>query len=304
MASILTYARLVKFSHTVFALPFAVLAAFLAGASRQVDFYRCGWFWGQLALLAVCMAAARSAAMAINRIADRKIDAGNSRTAGRALVTGELKLRQVWWFYAACSAAFLAACGAFWAIWGNYWPLVLAPAVLGFISFYSLTKRFTAASHVVLGASLGLAPLCAWIAIAPATFGLLPLAIGAAVLCWVAGFDIIYSLQDLQHDLALGLHSLPAAIGPANALWISRALHLWSFTGLVWVWRLGLPHLKLAYLAAVAAAGAVLLVEQLLVSPRNFSRAGAAFFFCNGLVSLLVGAGGIVDILMHSIGFD
>lgn len=298
MRAVPTYARLVRLSHTVFALPFALLSAFLAGASYDAAFARTLRFWVQVALVGACMVSARSAAMTFNRIVDAKLDAANPRTADRPIQAGQITLRQAWAFYAGCCAVFAAACGGFWAAFGNYWPAVLAVPVLAFLSGYSLTKRFTAACHLVLGAALALSVLAAWVAVNPATFGPPALVLAAGVLCWVAGFDILYSLQDIPFDLVHRLRSIPAALGPANALWISRALHLTSVTALVWTWRLAGGVLGGVYLAGVAAAAAVLLVEQMLVSPRNFSRINTAFFTCNGVVSVLLGAAGIADAVM------
>jgi len=297
MSSPISYARLVKFSHTVFAMPFALLSAFLAGASRGGDFASTARFWTELALVVVCMVSVRSAAMAFNRIVDVRLDAANPRTADRPLQTGRITLRQAWCFYVACCVVFVSAAAGFWVLWGNYWPIVLALPAMAYLSLYSLAKRVTALSHLLLGAALGLSPVGAWVAISPGTFGPAPLVLGAAVLCWVAGFDIIYSLQDIQFDLRHGLHSIPVALGPANALWISRALHMTGVTGLLWVWRVSGGHLGMTYLAGVALAAGVLLIEQMLVSPRNFSRVNVAFFTCNGLVSLLLGAAGITDVL-------
>ncbi len=292
-----TYASLVKFSHTVFALPFAVLAAFLAGASRQRDFARTGRFWGELALVLLCMVSARSAAMAFNRIVDVRIDAGNPRTAGRPLQRGQLNLRQAWWFFGGCAGVFLAACGAFWLLWGNVWPIALAVPVLGWLCLYSLTKRFTSLCHLALGMALALSPMSAWLAIWPASFGPAALALAAAVVCWVAGFDILYSLQDLPYDLAQGLRSIPVAVGPANAIWISRSLHVTAISALAAVWLL-CGRLGWLYLAGAGVSAGVLLVEHLLVGPRNLSRINAAFFLCNAVVSLLLGAAGIVDVFI------
>ena len=292
------YLRLVKFSHTAFALPFALLAAFLAGAGREAGFVRTGRFWAELALVLACMVSARSAAMAFNRIVDVRIDRHNPRTAGRPLQQGQLTLRQAWGFFFGCSGIFLACCIAFAAGWGNYWPILLALPVLGWLCLYSLTKRVTSLCHLSLGVALGLSPVSAWLAISPETFGPAAWALAAAVVCWVAGFDIIYSLQDLPYDLEQGLHSLPADLGPANALWISRSLHVTAVTALGIVWLLSQGRLGMPYLSALAAAAIVLLVEQILVSPRDFSRVNAAFFACNGAVSLLLGALGIVDILV------
>ena len=293
------YAHLVKLSHSVFAMPFALLAAVLAASTRQAGFVRQRWFWLELGLVVLAMVTARSAAMAFNRIADRRFDAVNPRTASRPLVSGQLSLPQAWAFFAACAAIFLAATAGFLAF-GNAWPILLALPVLAYLCVYSLSKRFTPLCHLLLGVGLGISPLAAWVAIAPQAFGPLPLVLGAAVVCWVAGFDIIYALQDIQIDLQQGLHSLPAALGPANALWISRALHLTSVTCLVWVFALSGGALGVFYLAGVAIAAATLLVEQLLVSPANFTRVNAAFFTCNGVVSIVLGGCGIVDVLLRT----
>ena len=298
MGSVASYARLVKFSHTVFALPFALLAAFLAGASHGAWYPGAGAFWGKLALVLACMVSARSAAMAFNRVVDFRLDAANPRTAGRCLQTGRITRRQAWWFYGGCCAAFVAACSAFWWVFGNPWPIVAAAPLLAGLSFYSLTKRFTALCHLLLGAALGLSAPAAWIAVSPETAGWACVALACAVLCWVAGFDILYALQDIAFDLAHGLHSIPAALGPANALWISRALHLTCVTCLVLTWRLARTHLGWIYLGGVAAAAGVLLVEQMLVSPRNFSRVNVAFLTCNRRVSQLLGAARNADVLI------
>ena len=172
---------------------------------------------------------------------------------------------------------------------------VIAPASAG---FYSLTQRFTPWCHVLLGVSLGLSPLAAWLAVSPATFGPPAVALALAVTCWVAGFDILYALQDLPFDRAHNLHSLPVSLGPAKALRVSRTLHTAAVASLLLLWHLCGHTLGWIYLTAVALAAAVLLVEQALVSPRNFSRVNLAFFTCNGLVSLLLGAAGIIDVLL------
>ena len=294
MPLLVSYARLVKLSHTVFALPFALLSAVLAGSGHLAS----GQFLAQLALVLTCMVSARSAAMAFNRIVDYRLDAANPRTADRPLQTGKLTLTQAWWFYAVCCLVFLSASAAFWLLWANPWPITMALPVLAALSLYSLTKRFTACCHLFLGAALGLSPLAAWLAVSPATFGLPAVALALAVTCWVAGFDILYALQDIPFDRAHHLHSLPVALGPAKALWISRTLHLAAVAALLLLQPLCPRDLGWLYLWAVALAAAVLLIEQSLVSARDFSRVTLAFFTCNGLVSLLLGAAGITDVLL------
>jgi 4-hydroxybenzoate polyprenyltransferase len=284
-------------------MPFALLSAFLAGASRQSDFLGQRWFWVSLALVVLAMVAARAAAMAFNRIVDRKYDKENPRTAGREIPSAKLTLKQAWLFYVICVAVFLAMAEAFEVLLHNSWPLALALPMMALLSLYSYTKRFTAMCHVVLGASLGIAPLAAWIAISPETFGLVPIALGAAVLLWVAGFDILYALQDISIDLRLGLHSIPAALGPANAIWISRAMHLWSVTALAAPLFLAQAFLGNIYLGGVIGAAVVLMVQQCMVSPKDFHRVNPFFTACNGTVSLLLGLAGILDVIMHGQSF-
>lgn len=297
MPTVITYARLVKFSHTAFAMPFALLAAFLAGAARQHDFVRLRWFWQDLLLVVLAMVAARSAAMAFNRIVDRRYDAANPRTAARELPTGRLSVRAAWWFFGTCAAVFLAACAAFWFTEDNYWPIALALPVLAVLCGYSLTKRFTALCHLALGVCLGISPLAAWVAISPDTLGAAALLLAGAVTLWVAGFDVLYSLQDLAVDTAQGLHSLPAAIGPGAAIWASRTMHLWCLTGLAAAAVLSHGLLGPIYLIAVAAAAVVLTIQQAMVKADDYSRINATFTLCNGAVSLLLGAAGIAEIV-------
>jgi len=279
----------VKFSHTAFALPFALLATFLAAG---------GWpGTGALALILACMVTGRSAAMSFNRIVDVKIDARNPRTAGRPLQTGEISLAAAWGFYALCCAGFVAAALGFYLLADNMYPVVCAVPVLVFISGYSLAKRFTSLCHLLLGAALALSPLGAWVAIAPETLGAPAGVLGLAVLGWVGGFDIIYSLQDISIDRREGLRSLPARLGPAAALWISRALHAATVALLVCLAPLaGLGGL---YLTGVAVGAVLLAVEQALVSPRDFSRAGAVFIYANAAMSCLLAAAGIADVLLR-----
>ncbi len=284
------YGRLVKFSHTVFALPFALLATFLAAD---------GWPGAApLALILACMVTARSAAMTFNRIADVRIDARNPRTADRPLQTGEISLPAAWVFYALCCVGFVTSATGFYLLAGNYWPAVCAVPVLVFISGYSLAKRFTSLCHLLLGAALGLSPLGAWVAIDPGTLGPPAGVLGLAVLGWVGGFDIIYSLQDLPVDRRDKLWSLPARLGPAGALWVSRALH--ATTVVLLAALAPLAGLGWIYLTGVGVAAALLAIEQAMVSPRDFSRAGGAFFYANAAVSCLLAAAGVADVLLLS----
>lgn len=270
------YANLVKLPHTVFALPFALVGATLASyryAARAAD----------LALVLVAFTAARFAAMGFNRIADRAWDARNPRTRGRELPTGKLSLREAVVAVGVASVVFVAAAAML-----NRLCLLLAPFALAWIFFYSYTKRFTRWAHLVLGLSLAIAPVGAFLAVAgrwsePA--GLL-WALAGAVLCWVAGFDILYSLQDVDFDRAEGLHSVPAAFGVRGAIRISRVLHLVSALLFLGVGLL-LPELGAAYFGGVATIAAMLVYEQSLVRPDDLSRIDAAFFTINGVISIV-----------------
>ncbi len=268
--------EMIRFEHSVFALPFALTGALLAIREDGFATPHLGWriFW-----IIVAMVAARSAAMAFNRILDAPIDARNPRTAARHLPAGVLSRRFAWGFTAAASAVFIVAARAL-----NDLCFYLAPAALAVVFLYSFTKRFTSLSHVVLGLSLGIAPAAAWIAIR----GFLDpriLWLTAAVTLWTAGFDIIYACQDFEFDGREGLFSLPRRFGIAGALWISRLFHLamiGCLGALVYAFSLG--ALSLAGLAAVAL---LLAYEQSLVRPGDLSRVNAAFFTVNGYVSVL-----------------
>jgi len=264
------YGRMIKFSHSVFALPFALASATLAA--------REGFRWTQIGWILLAMVGARSAAMGFNRLADHAIDARNPRTAGRELPTGRLSRREVWLFVAASAAALVLAA---WRL--NPLCLALSPLALLIVCGYSYTKRFTALSHAVLGLGLAIAPLGAWLAIrgglAPA-----PVALALAVLAWVAGFDTIYACQDAEFDRQAGLHSLPARFGIRRALGAARALHALAvalLASLYW-----LVPLHPAYLLGVAAVALLLVYEHSLVRADDLSRVDAAFFAVNGWISV------------------
>lgn len=292
-SSILVWGEMVKFSHSIFALPFAIMAAFLAGRHRTSGLPG----MGQLSLIVICMVAARSAAMTFNRIVDARIDAGNARTAGRPLPTGRISVRQARTFFIACCGAFMAACAGFFWLDANLWPLVLSVPVLAYLCFYSYTKRFTQWSHLVLGSAIALSPVAAWVAIHPASIGWPVVLLAAAVTCWIGGFDIIYACQDVGPDRRNGLYSLPARTGVAHALWIARGLHVLT-VGLLAALA---PLASLGWLYGVGAAtvALLLLVENLLVRADDLSRINLAFFTVNGIVSLLLGAAAVADILLH-----
>jgi 4-hydroxybenzoate polyprenyltransferase len=264
------YGRMVKLSHSVFALPFALASAALAAGE--------GTRWGDVAWIVVAMVGARSAAMGFNRLADQEIDARNPRTASRELPRGVLRRTEVWAFVALSAGALVLAAAML-----NPLCLMLSPVALAIVFGYSYTKRFTALSHLFLGLGLAVAPVGAWLAMRGQ---LAPVAIvlGLAVLCWVAGFDTIYACQDVAFDREAGLHSLPARLGVARALQVARALHVLAVMLLALVYHLAPLHP--IYLAGVAGVAALLAYEHSLVSADDLSRVDAAFFAVNGWISI------------------
>lgn len=293
-STIRVWADMVKLSHSVFALPFALVAAFLA--ARHLE----GRHWpqvDQLVLIVICMVGARSAAMTFNRIVDAAIDARNPRTAGRPLPSGRISGASAWIIWALSAILFASGCLGFALLHGNTWPILLSGPVLVFLCGYSYAKRFTRWSHYWLGAGLALAPMAAWIAIAPHSVGWSTMVLMGVVMCWVGGFDIIYACQDIEVDKREGLFSLPARAGPVVALWIARTSHVLAVAGLV---LLGvLEHLGTAYAVGVGAATLMLLVENLLVRPGDYRRVNVAFFTLNGMVSLVFALATIADLTLR-----
>jgi 4-hydroxybenzoate polyprenyltransferase len=282
--------ELIRFSHTLFALPFALLSAVLAW--QDVPFR-----WTDLLGILLCMVFARSTAMAFNRLADRRFDALNPRTAGRHLPTGKLSAALVWVFTLVCAAAFVASTLLFLlADPPNPWPLWLAVPTLLFIWAYSLTKRFTALSHFWLGASLFCAPAGAWVALRGMSELAYPIVLGLAVLCWVAGFDVLYACLDEEFDRRARLHGLPACLGVRASLRVAAVCHLLMVVMLALLYLVdrasGQPHLGRIYLGGVAAVAALLAYEHWLVRPDDLSRVNRAFFQVNGVIS--VGLLGVV----------
>lgn len=271
--------ELVRFSHTLFALPFALLAAALAWADEPFR-------WPDLVGILLCMVFARSAAMAFNRLADRHLDARNPRTAQRHLPAGTLSAAGVWLFTIACCAAFAASTLCFYFREpSNPWPLVLCGPVLLFLLGYSLAKRFTSLAHFWLGAALMLAPVAAWIAVKGLADMTVPSVLGAAVAFWVAGFDILYACQDADFDKAEGLHSVPARFGVRRSLRIAAACHAVMFALLVGL-HFASPHLGTVYLVGLAAVGVLLIYEHRLVRADDLTRVNRAFFHVNGVISV------------------
>ena len=267
---------MIKFEHSVFALPFALTGALLAW--RDAGFFRQG-LWMKLLWIVVCMVAARSTAMAFNRVLDSDIDGRNPRTRMRHLPAGSLSRAFAWGFIAVWSVVFLFSAREL-----NPLCFKLAPLALAILMFYSYTKRFTSLSHAVLGFSLGIAPAGAWIAMRGSLDPRI-LWLTAAVTLWTAGFDIIYSCQDYEFDVEAGLFSIPRRVGIPGALWISRLLHLGMLACLLMlVEAFALGALAWAGIAAVAC---LLLWEHRLVWPNDLSRVDAAFFTMNGYVSVI-----------------
>jgi 4-hydroxybenzoate polyprenyltransferase len=270
--------ELIRFSHTLFALPFALTSAVLA-------WQRSGFYLLQLVGILLCMVFARSSAMAVNRLADHRFDALNPRTAMRHLPAGRLSVAVVWLFALACAAGFVASTTIF-LIFDNPYPLYLSLPVLVFLCAYSYTKRFTSLSHVWLGASLGLSPLAAWIAIRGPVDLAAPLVLGGAVLCWVAGFDIFYACQDVDFDRKAKLHSIPAALGVRASLRVAALCHFLMVILLIVLYWAAAPQLGIIYLTGVAAAALLLIYEHWLVRPDDLSRVNQAFFQVNGIISV------------------
>jgi len=269
--TVATWARMVKLSHSVFALPFALSGAALA-ASRY------GITGRQVVLVIVAMICARNAAMGFNRLADHAIDGENPRTAGRELPAGRLSRRVVWAFTIGLAAVFVAASFVLNPLCG-----LLSPVALAVVFGYSYTKRFTSFSHGFLGLALAIAPVGAWLAVR-GSFAWPPVVLGLAVLLWVAGFDTIYACQDATHDRAVGLRSLPARWGIRTALMAARALHAGAVVLLAALFAL--VPLHPIYLAGVAAVAGLLAYEHSLVRHDDLSRVDAAFFTVNGWISV------------------
>jgi 4-hydroxybenzoate polyprenyltransferase len=269
------WANFVKLPHTVFALPFAIVGVVLAS-------YRATVAWTTVAWVVVAFTAARFAAMAFNRLADRTIDAKNPRTRAREIPSGVISVGAATTAIVIAGAVFVVAA---WQL--NPLCLALSPVALAWIFFYSFTKRFTASSHLVLGLGLGIAPVGGYLAVAGAWpapwWGLVALA--AAVMTWVAGFDVFYALQDVEFDRREGLRSIPAALGAANAVWAARGLHVLSVALLTAAGTALSP--TTGWMIGAAAVAVLLLWEHRLVRGGDLTRLDAAFFTMNGVISMV-----------------
>jgi 4-hydroxybenzoate polyprenyltransferase len=278
---------MIKFEHSVFALPFALTGALLAWRASSYNVPNLAW---RFAWIVVAMVGARSAAMAFNRILDARIDARNARTAGRHLPAGLLSLRFAWGFTIAASLVFVLAARQLGQL-----CFALAPVTLAVLFLYSFSKRFTLFSHLILGFCLGIAPAAAWIAIR-GTLDTRIIWLTAAVMFWTAGFDVIYACQDYDFDRSEGLHSIPRFMGLGGALTVAKFLHLFMVLCLL---ALVIQfHLGLLSFAGVLGVMALLAYEHKLVNPHDLSRLNAAFFTVNSYVSVLFFAFGAADILL------
>lgn len=291
----------IKLAHSVFALPFAVLGAFLVAPRRSDEPHPIDWleFLPMLVLIVVCMVFARTWAMLVNRFVDRRIDADNPRTSRRAFASGALNTRDGVLLLLASALGFIGACALFGVFSANWWPAALSVPVLIWIGFYSLTKRFTWLCHVFLGGALAASPIAAAIAVNPELLAHTPAIfwIAAMVVCWVAGFDVIYALQDLDYDRSVGLNSIPARFGWKRAAWLSRALHLLAVACLLMAWQ-SEQRLDALFLIATIVVGAVLVYEHLVLAQRGKAGIPMAFFTLNGIVSIVLGSTGCVDLLV------
>ncbi len=278
------YASLVKFSHSVFAMPFALIGFVYAYSSSGLDFEPL-----LLLKIVLCMIFARNAAMAFNRYADRKIDAANARTQSREIPSGVISASGARIFYIANSLLFMACAANI-----NKMCLLLSPVALAIVLGYSYTKRFTSMCHLVLGLGLAIAPTGAYIAVC-GSFALVPILLSILVLTWVSGFDIIYALQDAEFDSSNDLNSIPSRFGLAGALRISSFLHVitvaivvllsWHITGVL-------------YIIGAATFSLLMLYQHLIVKADDISRVGIAFGTANGIASLIYGAFTIADLLV------
>jgi 4-hydroxybenzoate polyprenyltransferase len=264
---------MIKFEHTLFALPFAFLGAVLAANGLPT--------WRQALWITLAMVGARSAAMTFNRIIDKDIDAANPRTAGRELPSGRLSVKFAWMFLIASVALFLLAAYSL-----NWLTFALSPVALLSVLGYSYAKRFTAFAHLILGWSLAISPTAAWIAVRGTLDSEVPLLLSLIVLMWTSGFDVLYACQDFEYDRKAGLRSIPARFGIKNSLWIARLFHFQAFIVLLLLYL----DTDLGWLAlgGVLAVGALLIYQHTLVKPNDLSRINAAFFTTNAFVSVIL----------------
>lgn len=268
-----TTLSMIKFEHTLFALPFAFLGAILAANGLPT--------LRQIIWITVAMVGVRSAAMTFNRIIDRDIDAANPRTANREIPTGKLSLPFAWAFLYVSIGVFLLASYSL-----NWLTFALSPVALIFVLGYSYAKRFTAFAHLLLGSALAISPSAAWIAVRGDLMDEVPILLSLFVMIWTAGFDVLYACQDFEYDRLHGLRSIPARFGVKNALWIARLFHFQAFIVLILLYLATEMHWLT--LIGIAAVGALFVYQHTLVKPNDLSKMNAAFFTTNAFVSVIL----------------
>lgn len=273
LAKLKTTLEMIKFEHTLFALPFAFLGAVMAANGLPT--------WQQILWITLAMVGARSAAMTFNRIVDREIDAKNPRTANRELPSGKLSVEFAWVFLFVSIGIFLLAAYSL-----NWLTFVLSPVALVSVLAYSYAKRFTSFAHLLLGWSLAISPTAAWIAVRGAIDSEVPLLLSLFVLMWTAGFDVMYACQDYEFDKKSGLHSIPARFGIARSLWIARLFHFQAFIVLLLLYLVS--GLGVIALIGVGAVALLLVYQHMLVKATDLSKMNAAFFTTNAFVSILL----------------
>ncbi|WP_035102027.1 UbiA-like polyprenyltransferase [Aneurinibacillus terranovensis] len=279
--------EMIKFEHTIFALPFAFMGAILGSYVVKGTWPS----WGQIFWIIVAMVGARSAAMALNRLIDRKFDGENPRTKMRALPAGLLSVKEVVFFIIGSFVLLFIAASQL-----NRLTMELLPIAVFFLVFYSFTKRFTWACHIVLGVALGLAPLGGWVAVTGEVDGI-SLILFAAVAFWSAGFDVIYACQDVSFDRQRGLYSIPSYFGVARALKLARLFHVFTIIGFVVLYFL--TNLKIWFGIGILISALILIYEHSLVKPTDLSKLNTAFFTMNGVLSVLVFAFTFIDLVMR-----
>jgi 4-hydroxybenzoate polyprenyltransferase len=250
-------------------------------------------------LIVLCMVLARTWAMMVNRLADRRFDAANPRTARRVIASGTLGRHDALAFTLACGGLFVCAAALFWLAFGNRWPVALSVPVLAWIAFYSFTKRFTVLCHLFLGGALAASPLAAALAMNPGAIPHTPALcwLAGMVVLWVGGFDVIYALQDLEFDRRTGLHSIPAALGAERAIWVSRLMHLGA-AACLGAAAASDPRFGIVFGSGVLLVWMLLVAEHLILARRGKAGLEMAFFTVNGIVSCILGLTGVADVLV------
>lgn len=280
MKSFFTFLKMIKLEHSLFALPFAFVGMFLAANGMPS--------WNVILWVVVAMVGARSAAMGLNRYADAEIDARNPRTASREIPAGNISKKSTIFYIILSLAVYFIA-----ALMLNRLTAILSPIPILIFILYAYAKRFTNFCHIILGIALGLAPVCAWIAVT-GTINLPPFILGGAIILWVAGFDILYAIQDIEYDRKEGLHSIPAVFGVSGSLIIARLLHFAAF--FLFILLMAFTNLGYIYLAGVLISGALMAYEHSLVSKDDLSKLNMAFFNMNAYISITIMIFSIIDI--------